>query len=94
MAEKSKVGTGKLDPFHKGDCHSTSIEGSENREHVREGFLKNVMIEKTSRNVSELTAFETGPSGPGRNQNEKTVPDFHTRKNCGIDTMGYEAFKK
>jgi hypothetical protein len=91
--DKSKVGTGKLEPFKKGDCHSKSVEGSTNQEHVREGFCDNVMIERASANVSELTPFETGPSGPGRNQNQETVPDFKARKGCGIDWEEYKPFK-
>jgi hypothetical protein len=91
---EEKVGTGKLRPFEKGSTGSKSIEGSTNQEHVRSGFTENVMIEKATRNVTELTAFEKGPSGPGRNQNKESVPDFHERKSCGIDWEEYKAFEE
>lgn len=98
---KAKVGTGELKPFKKGSTGSESIGGSTNPEHVREGMFHNVMITKATKNVTELTPFKMGSSGPGINtQAEKTqphggnpgVPTFRERDSNGIDTEGYKPF--
>jgi hypothetical protein len=92
---KAKVGSGELEPFKKGSCHSESIGGSTDKEHVRKGFTPNVHITRVSREESKLTPFETGPTGPGRNTSEGNVPAFREKKDCGIpNPNGYKAFKK
>lgn len=91
---KAKVGTGELKPFKKGSTGSESIGGSTNPEHVREGMFHNVMITKASRNVTELTPFKTGPTGPGINTGNPTVPKFKERDSNGIDMDGYRPFKE
>jgi hypothetical protein len=83
---KARVGTGKLEPFKKGDTGSTSIGGSTGKEHVREGFMKNVQITKVSREESKLEPFKTGSEAPGRNTSEGKVPAFRKRDN-GIPAM-------
>lgn len=92
---KAKVGSGELRPFKKGDTGSTSIGGSTNKEHVREGMYPNVDITKASRNVTELTPFKTGPDGPGINSGDThnpTIPAFRERDSSGIVTDGYKPF--
>jgi hypothetical protein len=91
---KAKVGTGSLEPFKKGDCHSESIGGSTSKEHVREGFTENVKITRASREETELTPFKTGPTGPGVNRGNPSVPAFREKEDCGIPTHGYKPFKK
>jgi hypothetical protein len=92
---KAKVGSGSLEPFKKGDCHSESIGGSTSKEHVRDGFTRNVNINRASREESELTPFKTGPTGPGVNRGNKDVPAFREKKDAGIpNPKGYKAFKK
>lgn len=101
---KAKVGSGRLEPFKKGDTHSESIGGSTAKEHVRGGFMENVMITRASREESELTPFKTGPTGPGVNtQGERKqpttgnpgVPTFREKSDPGIpNPKGYKAFKK
>lgn len=81
---KAKVGSGQLTPFKKGSTGSESIGGSTNKEHVREGMYPNVQINTASRNVTELTPFKTGPTGPGQNTANPTVPKFRERRDCGI----------
>jgi hypothetical protein len=90
---KAKVGTGELTPFKKGDTGSTSIGGSTSKEHVREGFTPNVNIDRASNNVTELTPFKSGPSGPGGNRNEDH-PAFHERDGALPNPHGYKAFKE
>ena len=90
---KAKVGTGSLEPFKKGDCHSESIGGSTAKEHVRDGFTKYATITRASREETELTPFKTGPTSPGENKGNKDVPDFRKKEDCGIPTHGYRAFK-
>lgn len=91
---KAKVGSGELEPFKKGSTHSESIGGSTDRTHVRDGFLKNVTSTKASREETELTPFKTGPTGPGVNRGNPSVPAFREKEDCGIPTHGYKAFKK
>lgn len=91
---KAKVGSGELEPFKKGSCHSESIGGSTNKEHVREGFTENVHINKVSREESELTPFKTGPTGPGQNRGNVAVPAFHEKSGALPNPNGYKAFKK
>lgn len=104
---KAKVGTGRLEPFKKGDTHSESIGGSTSKEHVREGFMENVMITRASREESKLTPFKTGPTGPGINlQAETTQPNLRNPGNPGVPTFreksdpgipnpeGYKPFKE
>jgi len=95
---KAKVGTGELRPHRKGPTGSTSIGGSTNKEHVREGFYDNVQIGKASKNVTELTPFKMGPPGPGVNSGDThnpMTPPFHERQSGGIlNPNGYRAFKE
>lgn len=98
------MGSGQLEPFKKGSCHSESIGGSTNKEHVRDGFTPNVHFNKASREESELTPFKTGPTGPGRNMQASrtdpttgnpTVPAFREKKDPGIpNPHGYRPFKE
>lgn len=91
---KAKVGSGELRPFKKGSCGSESIGGSTDKEHVREGVFHNVQINTASKNVTELTPFKTGPTGPGINTGNPTVPKFRERRDCGIPYDEYKPFKE
>lgn len=91
---KAKVGTGELKPFKKGSTGSESIGGSTNKEHVREGMYPNVQINTASRNVTELTPFKTGPTGPGTNTGNPSVPAFRKMDSCGIPYDEYKPFKE
>jgi hypothetical protein len=92
---KARVGTGELTPFKKGDTGSESIGGSTSKEHVREGFMPNVNINKASREESELTPFKTGPTGPGVNRGNPGVPAAREKSDSGIpNPHGYKAFKE
>lgn len=91
---KAKVGTGELEPFKKGDTGSTSVAGSTNKEHVRDGFCDNVMITRATANVTKLTPFEMGPEGPGRITGNKDVPKFREMRDCGIPYDEYKPFKE
>lgn len=93
MSKKAQVGTGSLTPFKKGDTGSTSIGGSTNKNHVREGFTENVFISTATKNVTELVPFKTGPEGPGRNTNPDHPP-FRERRDNGIPYEEYTAFKE
>lgn len=90
---KAKVGSGELRPFKKGSCGSESIGGSESKEHEgRENLTHHVYMDKASRNVTELTPFKTGPTGPGINTGNPTVPKFRERDSSGIPMEGYKPF--
>jgi hypothetical protein len=82
---KGKVGTGSLTPFKAGSTGSETISNTVGQ---RSGFFDKYDLTKASRNVTELTAFKTGPESPGRNTNPdhpsfissgpkiKTLPPF------------------
>lgn len=90
---KAKVGSGRLEPFKKGDTGSESIGGSTSKGHVREGFTPYATITKASREETELTPFKVGNESPGVNRGNPTVPPFRKKESNGIDMMGYKPFK-